>query len=153
MANSKGTNGRAAAVGDLLRDQVASAQARVEVLEGEAKKVLEDLMARGRASRRDLEHLLHRLSKQDWSFPEVRDRITKLKGQGEELRGKAEAFRADAVERVTELQGRAVQFLGAASRDQVEELSRELDKLARRLDRAEKTKRGKKASKPSSRGV
>jgi len=153
MANSKGTNGRTAAVGDLLRDQVASAQARVEVLEGEAKKVLEDLMARGRESRRDLEQLLHRVSRQDWSFPEVRQRLTKLRGQGVELRGKAEAFRVEAVERVMELQGRAVQFLGAASRDQVQELSRELDKLARRLDRAEKAKRGKKAPKPSSREV
>ncbi|MFT3915696.1 MAG: hypothetical protein QM704_16745 [Anaeromyxobacteraceae bacterium] len=153
MANSRATNGRTAAMGDLFKDQVMTAQARVEVLEGEAKRVLEDLMARGRESRRDLEHLLQRLSRQDWSFPEVRERITRLKGQGVELRGKAEAFRAEAVERVMELQGRAIQFLGAASRDQVDELSRELDKLARRLDRAE-SKRGKKGStKPSSRGV
>lgn len=152
MANSKATNGRAG-VSELLREQVSMAQARVEQIEDEAKHVLENLMARGRASRRDLEHLVHRVSKQDWSFPEVRQRITKLRGQGEELRGKAEAFRAEAAERVVELQGRAIQFLGAASRDQVAELQRELDKLARRLDRAEKVTRSKKASKPSSREV
>jgi len=152
MANSKATNGRVG-MADMLREQVAVAQARVELVEGEAKKVLEDLMARGRASRRDIEHLLHRLSKQDWSFPEVRQKFTKLKGQGGELRDMAEAFRVEAVERVVELQSRAIQFLGAASRDQVAELSRELDKLSRRLDRAEKVTRGKKASKPSSREV
>jgi len=157
MANSKGTNGRVSGVSELLREPLGAAQARMEHLEEEARRVLEDLMARGRASRRDIEQLLHRFSKQDWSFPEVRQRFEKLRGQGMERavewRGKAETFRTEALERVNELQGRAVQFLGAASRDQVNELHRQLDKLARRLDRAEKAKRGRKSTRPSSREV
>jgi len=157
MANSRGTNGRLSGVSEMLREPLGAAQARMEQMEEEVRRVLVDLMARGRASRRDLEQLLRRLSKQDWSFPEVKHRLEKLGGQGleraAEWRGKADAFRAEAVERVAELQNRAVQFLGAASRDQVSELHREMDKLARRLDRAEKTQRGRKATRPSSRGV
>jgi hypothetical protein len=144
-------------VGELFREPLGVAQARMEQMELEVRRVLEDLMARGRASRRDLEQLLRRLAKQDWSFPEVKHRLEKLGGQGleraAEWRGRADAFRAEALERVMELQSRAVQFLGAASRDQVSELQRELDKLARRLDRAEKASRGRKATKPSSRDV
>jgi polyhydroxyalkanoate synthesis regulator phasin len=153
MANAKSTaNGKSARVPELLREPLLAAQARVELLEEEAKRLLEDLMARGRASKRDLEQMLHRLSKQDWSIPEVKHRVEKLQAQGKEraaeLRGKAEAFRVEALERVMDLQSKAVQFLGAASRDQVDELSRELDRLARRLDRTEKSKRPRKA-KPS----
>jgi hypothetical protein len=157
MPNSKGTNGRMRGVSQLLREPMGAAQARMEQMEREVRRVLEDLMARGRASRRELEQLLHRLSRQDWTFPELRLRLGKLRGQGldtaAEWRGKVEAFRTEALERVMELQSRAVQFLGAASREQVTELHRELDKLARRLDRAEKAQRARRASKPSSRDV
>jgi hypothetical protein len=45
-----------------------------------------------------------------------------------------------------DLQSRAVSFLGVATREQVEELSKELDRLARRIDgdkrRAKKAKNG-----------
>jgi hypothetical protein len=157
MAKSKGTNGRISGVSGMLREPLGAAQASVEHLEEEARRVLEALLARGRASRRDLEQLLHRLSRQDWSFPEVRHRLEKLRGQGRARavawRGKAETFRTEALERVVEIQARAVQFLGAASRDQVNELHRELDKLSRRLERTEKSRQGKKPSKPSSREV
>jgi hypothetical protein len=150
MANAKTTvNGGSARVPDLVREQLLAAQARVEVFEGEAKRVIEDLMARGRASKRELEQLLHRLAKQDWSLPEVKQRMEKLQAHGMERavewRDKAEAFRMEALERTMELQSHLVQFLGVASREQVEELSRELDRLARRLDRAEKPKRSRKS--------
>lgn len=145
-------NGRMPKVPEFLREPLASAQARLEHLEEEAQRVIKDLMEMGRASRKDLEQMVTRLSKQDWTFPEMRHRIEKLREQGveraAEWRGKAETFRAEALERVLELQGRAVAFLGVATKDQVEELSRELDRLARRLEKgAGKAKRAKKASK------
>lgn len=42
---------------------------------------------------------------------------------------------------------KAISFLGVASREQVQELSRELDKLARRLERGEKATKAR-AKKP-----
>jgi polyhydroxyalkanoate synthesis regulator phasin len=133
---------------EFLREPFVAAQARLEHLEEEAQRMLRDLMERGRASRKDLEQMVHRLSQQDWSMPEMRQRIEKLRGQGveraAEWRGKAETFRTEALERMIELQNRAVAFLGVATREQVEELSKELDRLARRIDH-EKPKRAKKA--------
>jgi hypothetical protein len=51
---------------------------------------------------------------------------------------------------MVELQSRAVSFLGVATREQVVELSRELERLSKRIERSEKARRGaKKGSKPS----
>lgn len=135
-------------VPEFLREQLESAQERLEQLEEEAQRVMKDLMLRGRESRKDIEQILHRLSRQDFSFPEMKQRIEKLRDQGveraEELRGRAESFRTEAMERMVELQGRAVSFLGIATRDQVEELSKDLERLARRIDKAEKARRTRK---------
>ncbi len=136
---------------EVLREPLVAAQARLEALEGEAQRVLKDLVDRGRASRKDLEHMVHRLSKQEFSFVEVRQRLEKLREQGveraAEWRGKAESFRTEALERMLELQSRAVHFLGVATREQVEELSKEMDRLAKRMDRAEKSPRKARKSK------
>jgi hypothetical protein len=149
MAETQKMNGgRAMKVPEFLREPLEAAQARLEQFEEEAQKVLKDLMERGRASRKDFEHMVQRLSKQDWTFPEMKNRIEKLREQGVERavewRGRAETFRAEAMERVIDLQGKAIAFLGVASRDQVEEISKELDRLARRIGKAEKTRRAKK---------
>ncbi len=131
-----------------LREPLEAAQARLEHLEGEAQRIFKDLMDRGRASRRDLEHMVQRLSKQEWTFPEVKHRIERLREQGAERaagwRGKAETFRMEALERIVELQGRAVAFLGVATREQVEELSKELDRLARRLEKGDRARKARK---------
>ncbi len=144
-------SGRSVKVPEFLREPLNAAQARLEHLEVEAQRVLRDLMDRGRASRKDLEQMVHRLSQQDWSLPEMRQRLEKLRETGveraTEWRGRAESFRAEALERMIELQNRAVAFLGVATREQVEELSRELDRLARRIDKGAKGKRGRKTGK------
>ena len=144
-------NGRMPKVPEFLREPLVAAQTRLGHFEEEAQRVLKDLMDKGRASRKDLEHMVTRLSKQDWTFPEMKHRIEKLRDQGveraTEWRGRAETFRAEAMERVMDLQGRAIAFLGVASRDQVEELSRELDKLARKIAKTS-PKKGRKAAGP-----
>ncbi len=144
------TDGRVK-VPEFLREPLSVAQARLEALEGEAQRMLKDLVDRGRASGKDLGAMVHRISMQDFSFPEVRQRIEKLRDQGVERasgwRDRAESFRVEALERMLELQSRAVQFLGVATREQVEELSKELERLARRFDKAGKpakrTRKGK----------
>ena len=131
-----------------MREPIEAAQARIERLEEDAEKVLRDLMVRGRAGRKEFEHIVSRLSKQDWTFPEMKHRLEKLREQGveraAEWRGRAETFRVEAMERVMDLQGRAISFLGVASRDQVEELSREIERLAKKIQKsgAKKTKKG-----------
>jgi polyhydroxyalkanoate synthesis regulator phasin len=139
---------------DFLREPLVAAQARLEAFEEEAQRVLKDLVDRGRASRKDLEQMVQRLSKQDFSFPEMRQRLEKLREQSveraSEWKGKAETFRTEALDRMLELQTRAVHFLGVATREQVEELSRDLDRLARRFDKAEKgAKKSTRKSKPA----
>jgi hypothetical protein len=144
-------NNRSIKVPEFLREPLEAAQARLEQFEEEAQRVIKDLMVRGRASRKDIEQIVHRLSKQDWTFPEMKVRIEKLREQGAERaaewRGKAESFRAEALERVVELQSKAVSFLGVATREQVEELSKELERLARRFEKTEKARKPKKSPK------
>jgi hypothetical protein len=148
-------NHRALKVPEFLKEPLEAAQERLERLEVEAQRVWNDLMVRGRAGRKDIEQILARLSKQDWSLPEMRTALEKLREQGAvraaEWRGKAETWRAEAMERMVLLQGKAVAFLGVATREQVEELSRELDRLARKIERGQRQpkKSGKRSSKPS----
>jgi hypothetical protein len=150
MAETQRSNGgRAVKIPEFLREPLEAAQARIERLEVDAERVLKDLMDRGRAGRKEFEQIVARLSKQDWKFPEMKHRIEKLREQGVERavewRGRAETFRVEAMERVVDLQGRAIAFLGVASRDQVDELSREIERLAKRIEKA-RARKGKKES-------
>ncbi len=137
-------------VPEFLREPLEAAQARLVEFEEEAQKVFKDLMHKGKESRKDFADLVQRLSKQDWTMEELRGRVTKLREQSmeraQELKGRAETFRAEAVERLEELQAKAVTFLGVATRAEVEELSRELDRLARRLDKSEKVRKARKVA-------
>ncbi|HTT71746.1 MAG TPA: hypothetical protein VMG32_11050 [Anaeromyxobacteraceae bacterium] len=138
-------------VPEFLREPLEAAQARLVEFEGEAQKVLKELVQKGKESRKDVADLVQRLSKQDWRMDDWRERVNRLREQGreraQELRGRAESFRSDAMLKVEELQAKAVAFLGVATRDQVEELSRELERLARRLDKADRARKSKKAAK------
>jgi hypothetical protein len=145
----KSTNGKK--VPDFLRESLEAAQARLVEFEGEAQRVFKDLVQKGKESRKDFADLVQRLSKQDWYVEELKGRVTKLRDHGmeraQELRGRADSFRAEALERLEDLQTKTVAFLGVATREQVEELSKELERLARRLDRNEKGKKVKKSTK------
>jgi hypothetical protein len=144
-------------VPEFLREPLEAAQARLESFEEEAQKVFKDLVQKGRASRKDFADLVQRLSRQDWNIDDLRGRVDRLREQGRERatewRGKAEHFRSDAFVKLEDLQTKAIGFLGVASREQVLELSRELEKLAKRLDlaangkspAARKARRAKKA--------
>jgi ElaB/YqjD/DUF883 family membrane-anchored ribosome-binding protein len=148
MAETQKDGGRAVKVPEFLREPIEAAQATIERLEEDAERVLKDLMNRGRAGRKEFEQIVARLSKQDWTFPEMKHRLEKLRDQGveraAEWRGRADTFRAEAMERMVDLQGRAIAFLGVATRDQVEELSREIDRLAKKIEKggSRKAKKG-----------
>lgn len=137
-------------VPEFLREPIEAAQATLEAFEEEAQKVFKDLVQKGRESRKDFADLVQRLAVQEGYVDELRGRVGKLKTQGKKralaLRGRAETFRSDAMERLEDLQGKAITFLGVASREQVEELSREFDKLVKRLDRADKAPKAKRTN-------
>jgi uncharacterized protein Yka (UPF0111/DUF47 family) len=121
-------------VPEFLREPIEAAQARLEDFEEEAQRLFKDFQA-----------LLARFRKEDW--PELKERLEKLRETGleraQEWRGRAEHFRVEAMDRLLDMQGKAMKFLGVASREQVEELSREIDRIVKRLEKGRK--RAKKA--------
>lgn len=155
MAEAKVEN-RAKRVPEFLREPLEVAQAQFEQIETGAQRVLKDIVVRGRAGRKDLEQMVHRISRQDFSLDELKGRLEKLRDQSaeraSEWRGRADSLRAEAIERMVELQSRAIAFLGVATREQVEELSKELDRLARRLERGEKARKPTKKARPATEG-
>jgi ElaB/YqjD/DUF883 family membrane-anchored ribosome-binding protein len=127
-----------ARVEEFLRESVEVAQERLEQLEAEAQKVFHDVSVR-----------LQKVSRKDWA--EMRERLEHLREVGreraEEWKGRAQGFRVDAVERLEALQEKALKFLGVATRDEVAELSREINKILKRLD-DRKRKAARAARKP-----
>ncbi|HET6439162.1 MAG TPA: hypothetical protein VFG59_13930 [Anaeromyxobacter sp.] len=150
----KPDGGRSLKMPEFLREPFEAAQARLGHLEGEAQRMWKDLVLKGRAGRKDLEQIVQRITRQDWTFTEMKQLVERLREQGAERaaewRGKAESVRAEAMERMVELQAKLVAFLGVATREQVEELSRELERLSRRIERGQKSRKaGRKGTKPS----
>jgi uncharacterized coiled-coil DUF342 family protein len=131
-------------VPEFLREPLEAAQHRLENLEVETQRVVKDLVQKSREGRREIADLVQKLSKQDWTVDELKSRMEKLRHHGVELAaGYADRARHEAVERLLELQHRAIAFLGVASKEQVETLSRELDRLSKRLGKAKARKAGR----------
>jgi hypothetical protein len=121
-------------VPEFLREPLEAAQLRLENLEEETQRVVKDLVQKSKEGRREIGELVQKLSKQDWTMDELKARVEKLRDQGVELAtGYADRARHEAVERLLDLQHKAIAFLGVASKEQVEELSKELGRLTRRL--------------------
>jgi hypothetical protein len=133
--NAKGS----AKVEGFLRESVEVAQARLEVLEAEAQKLLHEVQTR-----------FQKVSGKDWA--DVKERIEHLREVGmeraEEWKDKAQGFRVEAAEKLETLQEKALKFLGVASREDVAELSREINKILKRLDE-KKRKAARAARKPA----
>lgn len=104
-------------------------QARLETLETEARGRLRKALGAGNGALLGLDEALARVSSEDWSVEGVRRRLGLL-------RARAENLRAAALRRVAEMPGSAVSALATGSRAPVQNLARELDRLAKRLDHA-----------------
>ncbi len=141
---------RASKVPEFLKEQLEQAQSRLGQLEEGAEKALKELVEKGRTSRKELETMLLKISKDD-RVVDLRGRLEKFQRTGavraEEWRDKAESFRTEALDRILELQGKAVSFLGVASKDEVDELHRELDRLAKKFEKGQKARPARKGSK------
>ena len=110
----------------LVKDTLGEAQKRFAVLEKEAQLLAKDFVSRSRAAQKDLAKELDRLQKRgaQWidnqKFDEFRGRAKELSG---EVRGRLE-----------ELQTAVLNLVGVASREQVESVSHELRRLAKKVD-------------------
>ncbi len=148
---------------EFILEPLQAAQAQLEAFEGEAQRVLKVLIQRGKASQKDIAQvvqrlrrsdLLHNVWKQDWRPAQVKDRLKKLREismeRAQEWRDKADTLRAEALETLVGMQGKAVNLLGAASNEQLKELSRELHKLSRRLEKERAHQAEKVAEQPVS---
>ncbi|MBI5546368.1 MAG: hypothetical protein HY901_20975 [Deltaproteobacteria bacterium] len=108
-----------------FRDSLEQAQARLTNLEEEAQKVVQEMLERSKASRKEMANLISKLNS-----GEFLDRETV-----KEWQGKARHVSADLAHRFEDLRSRAIAYAGVASRDQVDDLARDLDKLSRKIDR------------------
>jgi len=114
---------------------------------------LKELAKKGKAGRKEIEALIEKVAgeaKIEQRLGELRGRLELLQKTGRERtemwRGKADSFRAEALERMVEIQGKAVSFLGVATREQVEELHHELERLAKRIESGQKARSSKKSA-------
>jgi hypothetical protein len=105
------------------------------------QELLKDLAKKGKAGRKEFETILAKVvadSRVEDRLADLRGKLDLLQKTGrqrtEAWRGKADSFRAEALERMLDIQCKVVSFLGVATRDQVEELHTELERLARKLD-------------------
>lgn len=116
-------------------------------------ELLKELAKKGKAGRKEIEARLEKMV----GDAHIEDRIAELRGKLELLqktgrertevwRGKADSFRAEALERMVEVQGKVVSFLGVATREQVEELHHELERLAKRIESGQKARPARKST-------
>jgi hypothetical protein len=119
------------------RNPMIMLQARFDALEAEARGRLVRALGAADEALHGLDDALARVSREDWTVEGMRRRIGGL-------RARAENLRTTAMKRVADMPGTAVSRLANGSRVPVQNLARELDRLAKRLEQA----RDGKARKP-----
>ncbi len=117
------------------------------------QELLKELAKKGKAGRKEVEAIIEKVvaeAKVDARLADLRGKVELLQKTGLERtkmwRGKADSFRADALERMVDIQGKVVSFLGVATREQVEELHHELERLAKRVESGQKARPARKAA-------
>jgi len=115
--------------------------------------ILKELAKKGKAGRKEIEARLEKVvgdAHIEQRIAELRGKLELLQKTGRERtetwRGKADSFRAEALERMVEVQGKVVSFLGVATREQVEELHHELERLAKRIESGQKARSARKGT-------
>ena len=104
--------------------RLAALQARFDALETEARGRIHKALGAGQHRLGELDEMLARVSREDWSVEGLRKRL-------DTLRARAEQLRANAVKRVNEMPANAVTALASGTRGPVQNLARELERLAK----------------------
>jgi hypothetical protein len=114
-------NGKATQIQGFVRGQLEEAQKRLAAIEAEAEKALKEIVAKGKAQRKELEGMLVRLKAGELFDPKV-------------VKQWAEQAGVDVLGRLDALQSRVAEAAGVATQQQVKEIHEELGKLSKKLD-------------------
>jgi hypothetical protein len=125
------TTKKQTAVPELIKNPRAAFQA----FETGARGRIGSLIESSNASLSELDHLLERLSKEDWTLTGIRRRI-------DALRSRAVNARTTAMKRFDEMPGEAVSALASAGRARIQDLTRSLQAIAKRLEPGANAKPG-----------
>jgi hypothetical protein len=109
------------------KKRLTSLQARFGALETEARGRLVKALGAGQHRLTELDEILAKWSREDWSVEGMRKRF-------DTLRARAEQLRETALKRVNEIPGSAVTALANGSRVPVQNLARELERLAKLVE-------------------
>jgi len=109
------------------RRRLAALQARFDALETEARGRIHRALDASQHRLSEFDEMLARVSREDWSMEGMRKRF-------DTLRARAERFRATAVKRVNEMPANAVTALASGTRGPVQNLARELERLAKLVE-------------------
>lgn len=102
-------------------------QARIDELEEGARERLLRALGAGQHRLSELDVALERMTHEDWTVEGMKRRL-------ETLRRQAESLRATALRRVNEIPATAMNALAAGTRVPVQNLARELERLARLVE-------------------
>jgi len=128
---------------------IEAGRARLKDLESQAQDVLKDLYARGNRGVEDLRERLPIEALRE-RIP-VDDLVDRARDFESEARTRAGELAADLEQRLQDIQNRTLALVGVASQGQIETLSHDIDRLARRVDRLTRATKATGAKKPASR--
>jgi DNA-binding ferritin-like protein (Dps family) len=134
------TNGR---LNGFVKESLEQAQVRLEALEKEASKVLEEVKERSKSSRKEVTDLLTKIQGAEL-FETALDKEKELE---KEFKARAEKLSGNLAKRFNDVQEALYRFAGVASREQLDDVVAELEKLSRKI---EKLSKGGKAGEKSS---
>jgi len=129
MATQNGRN----QIPEFVKDTLDGAQKRLGILEKEAQKFAKEFVIRSRAAQKDFNKEIERFQKRGAELIEG-PRVEKIKGR-------ARVLSTEIATRFEELQTSVLNLVGVASKEQVETVSQELRRLARKVDAMTKTAR------------
>ena len=121
-------NGKSKDLQHFLKSQLEEAQKKFHTLEKDAEKALNELVARGKESRKDLQTLIQKINSADFSQAVLANPRVK------QFSKRAEVAGHDLKKALDGLQSKVVEASGVASQQQVKELKGELNRLAKKID-------------------
>jgi hypothetical protein len=124
---------------------IENGRSRLHALEEQAQELIRDLYSKGN---KEMESFREKLpvAKIREKLP-VEDIVEKARAVESETRVRAEAIVEDVERRLQGLQDGMLALVGVASREQVEALARDLDRVSRRLDKLAKAAKATQAPK------
>jgi hypothetical protein len=116
------------AIADMVRSRITHLQERLGELETDARGRISRALTSGNAKLNELDKALARVSRDDWTVPGVRRQL-------DELRARAASARTNALKRVAEMPGTAVEALANGTRAPIQNLTHGLAEFAKRIER------------------